>query len=414
MSRQSNGLLKQILAYTALILLALFVSEIGARLLGFQPRIYTRPYDPVFVSGEYFGKGVKSSAYRGLPSDPSVYGYQPDLFDVYTFRFRPTGSRRHVERTDFVFDNPLSRYSARDIDRIICNKPDVLTVYVIGGSAAQGVGASRKENAWHALLEKKLRQELRNPNIYVFNAAIGGFNTLQERLTYFLAVSPRKPDIVLDLDGFNDVVLPLNTMVRPGDPYQTGIRYTQFYGSALLQWLFENSALANFVSMRLFFYNRDAVRHLIDKDEAVFVNYERSVVREYMRNTTSIIDDCMMRRRKCLVALQPFRAISHQDAGIPLKKPDVVSTSRLSRIYQSLRETTGADQYSGHYVDLSGVFSRRDRLGVYTDYVHFNDKGNEIIADALLPYVVDLIRSGTPRSDKKKEWCTNPWSLARS
>lgn len=414
MPRQSNDLLKKILAYSVLVLLALFVSEVGIRLLGFQPRLYTRPYDPVFVSGEYFRKGVKNSAYRGLPSDPSLYEYQPDFFDVYTFRFRPAGSIRHVERTDFLFDNPHSRYSAREIDRIICAKPDALTIFVIGGSAAQGVGASRKENTWHALLEKKLRQEFRNPNIYVFNAAIGGFNTLQERLTYFLAVSPREPDIVLDLDGFNDVVLPLNTMVRPGDPYQTGIRYTQFYGSSFLQWLFENTALANFVSMRLFFYNRDAVRHLIEKDEAVFTNYQRSVVREYMRNTTSIIDDCLMRRRKCLVAFQPFRAISHQDAGLPLEKPDVVSTSRLSRIYQLLQETAGASQYSSHYVDLSGVFSRRDRLGVYKDYVHFNDKGNEIIADALLPSVVDLIKSGTPRSDKKREWCTKPWSPARS
>src|SRR5581483_11184192 len=60
-------------------------------------------------------------------------------------------------------------------------------VYVLGGSVAQGFSADSKEDTWHAWLERLLRGELGRKDLYVFNAAMGAFVSLQEKLSYYLA-----------------------------------------------------------------------------------------------------------------------------------------------------------------------------------------------------------------------------------
>jgi len=396
---------KRLLGFVLSVLFLFLASELGIRLMGFQPRIYTRPYDPVFVSGMHFGKGIRNRAFAGNISHPSRSGYEPLLSGIYVFDHQAATSGGLAGRTDFIFSHPLSRYKAGDIDRIVCAKPGGLNIFVVGGSAAQGAGASSARTTWHALLEQKLRKVFKTPDIHVFNAAIGGFNSLQERLTYELAVLPREPDIVLVLDGFNDVVLPLNTLVRPGDPYQTGIRFTRFYGNSLVQWLAETSALAEFVSMQSFFLRRGAVRERVEQNDEVFGHYRDAVTNAYMRNTEAILEDCEFRSRLCLVALQPFRAISHQGAGVALDRPDVLASRRWTQVYEHLKQRMGASAHAARYLDMSAVFSARDRLGVYTDYVHFNDRGSAILAEALTRKLVPLIRSSARRTGRRPKFC---------
>ena len=77
--------------------------------------------------------------------------------------------------SDFLFEHKLSRYSADDVDRLLCNDPEATALFVLGASSAQGHSATSKLLAWHALLEDALRQKLHKPNLYVFNAAMGGY-----------------------------------------------------------------------------------------------------------------------------------------------------------------------------------------------------------------------------------------------
>ncbi len=388
--------------------LAVVVLEAGARLIGFEPRLYTRPYDPIFVSGHHFADGVRSERAQGSSGHPRAYGYAADFMGNYTYRGRAEKPRDQARRTDFLFDHIFSRYDAAQVDEIICNNNNALSIFVLGGSAAQGVGASDREKTWHGVLEGKLRRTFDTDDIHVFNAAIGGFNSLQERLAFHLAVAPRAPDIVLVLDGFNDVVLPLNTASRPGDAYQTGTRYTKFYGNSLLQYLAEVSAFANAVSNHFLYGKINAVRDGVDEDDQLFDAYKTSVVGEYIRNTQAILKNCALNGYPCLVAIQPFRAISHEDTGVPLASPPIISAARFRDIYDTLIEKAGTQRYAENYVDLSRLFSAPDRLGVYTDYVHFNDRGNAILADALLPHVARLVESIADRPQGAKDWCDNP------
>src|SRR5262249_13337962 len=116
----------------------------------------------------------------------------------------------------------------------------------IGGSAAVGSSASSKNTVWHAQLERLLRQQVLRDNLYVFNAAMGAFVSTQERIAFDLAVASRRPHIVIVLNGFNDIHIPLELAVAPGDPLQVGKRYAQVYDNSLGRFVSQYSVVWNY------------------------------------------------------------------------------------------------------------------------------------------------------------------------
>ena len=62
-----------------------------------------------------------------------------------------------------------------------------------------------------------------------------------------LVLEPLRPDIVLDLNGANDVFLPLTRGNRPGDAYQTGEHCALYYHDSPLRALARYSCLARFL-----------------------------------------------------------------------------------------------------------------------------------------------------------------------
>jgi hypothetical protein len=54
---------------------------------------------------------------------------------------------------------------------------------------------------------------------------MGAFISTQERLAYYLAASPRGAQIIIILNGYNDLLGSASSGTRPGDPFQLGIRY---------------------------------------------------------------------------------------------------------------------------------------------------------------------------------------------
>ena len=55
------------------------------------------------------------------------------------------------------------------------------------------------------LLEEKLREDLKDPNLNVINAGTNGHNSLQSLLRFYLRVLPLKPQVLLYYEGINDV-----------------------------------------------------------------------------------------------------------------------------------------------------------------------------------------------------------------
>ena len=379
--------------------------EAGARyLLHLTPLRYTMPYEPVFLTGNFANPESRADM-AASPDGPGRYGYQPDVYGNYVFR--GTLKSLNTDRTAFLFSHYLSRYTSAVVDDVVCNQPQALKVFVLGGSVAVGTSASRKETTWHAVLEARLRAALGRDGLYVFNAAMSAFISVQERLAFGLAVAPRDPQLVLVLDGFNDLNLALAGANRPGDSGQSAGRFTQVYRNPLVSWLVESSAIANAVveqsRLRPVVVHRERIR----RDDVYFRQFATAAVRTYMDNTEAIIEACRLRGAQCLIALQPNRPLSKLAAGIDAREADEnrMPALRVAQLYQMVRDEIKASAFRQDYVDLSDLFSRREEIAVYTDSVHMDDRGQAAIAARLEPVVADRLRMtvGTRTSSPLKD-----------
>jgi lysophospholipase L1-like esterase len=357
--------------------------------LGLKPLMYTRSYDPLFVSGDITGEASRESLLHVATNRPALNNYTSTSFGhfIWNGRFPPRSS---ASLTDFLFSNSLSRYSSRDIDLILCSKPSALSIFVLGGSTAQGTAASSKLTTWHALLEKKLRGSLSRNDVYVFNGAMGAFLSTQERLAYHFAVSLRGAKVVLFLNGANDLFVPVGSGTRPGDPFQLGTRYNQMYNNPFILWLAETSAIFNYFLQADITRSVAQLRDRLARDDAAFNAYAESAVSIYMENMVAVLRDCEARRLACLVAVQPTRSLSETELGASTHSPDVFPSHRVVQLYDLLRKAIHASRYASRFIDLTHIVKSLNELAYYTDIVHFDDRGQMLIADALLPATLDV------------------------
>lgn len=195
MARFAQGLGATLLT----LAISLVVAEMVARwVFGLQPLHYRWPYQPLFVTGDYQYL-VPNDRLAFAPGGPDSLGYKERTFGFYASPESVPASSTPL--SDFLFAHERSRYVAAEVDRIACSEPDAILIYVLGGSVAQGFSATSKATTWHAVLERSLRERLGRADVYVFNAAMGAFVSLQDRLAFHLAVAPRNATLVLVLNG---------------------------------------------------------------------------------------------------------------------------------------------------------------------------------------------------------------------
>ncbi len=212
---------------------------------------------------------------------------------------------------------------------------------------------------------------------------MGGFVTAQERLALELAILPRRPHLVLHLTGFNDLALPLRNGSRPGDPYQTGLRYFQIYGNSLLRTAVENSVVAR----RLF---RDRIAGVLSAREAEILADEGlsdrlagEIAGVFSSNLHSMYRRCRQEKTAYLAFLQPYRV----SAG----RTDPAVTEKRERFYDRARrmilDRIGSGKDGVPLLDLGPLFGPESARAWFADEVHLNDAGQEALAKAVYPLV---------------------------
>jgi lysophospholipase L1-like esterase len=384
---------RAILAALCIVLVSALGAEFAARtLFDLDTLQYRRTYQPIFVSGD---------SHYLMPNDqlpftvggPVALGYKPVRFG---FEYDPATAppRTSTGFGDFLFSHTKARYSAQDADRISCEQQDAKLVYVLGGSVAQGFSAESKDDTWHAVLEGLLRRRLGRQDLYVFNAAMGGFVSLQERLAYTVAVMPRRADLVLLVDGYNDVAIPANSGVRPGDPFQLGLRYSQLFDDGFMWWLARHSAIAHTILQNGFTEHVANYRRQLEQDEALFQRHAEAVADIYMENTTAMLETCTARGQACLVGIQPARSLTAHYLGTQVD--DILSQKRMVAMYRLILDKVSAAPQRQRFIDLTHVFDRGEKLQHYADPVHPNYAGQQVLARALLEPVLDALRTAKP------------------
>ncbi len=382
---------KAVVIAAAASCLTVAAAEIVARtVFGLQPLMFGYPYHPLLISGDYYYLNTNEQLANG-PGGPTAYGYQEGLFG---YHYDPKTKAPHTSSnfTDFLFNHTRSRYSNAEVDGIECADKDAAAVFVLGGSVAQGFSASSPQTTWHGVLEGLLRRETNRQDVYLFNAAMGAFFSLQEKLAYYLAVVPRKGDAVLFLNSYNDLVVPANAGTRPGDPFQLATRFSQFFGNGFVWWLAKHSAIVNGLIEADFVRHALAYRKELEQDDGIFAQYAETVTDIYMENMSEVLDDCDGRRKSCLVAIQPNRALTAMNIGV--KADDIISERRVKQLYDLLFAKIEKSAHRANFIDLTHVFDSAEKIKYFADTVHPDDRGQALIAEALFEPVLGLVTSG--------------------
>lgn len=372
-------------------LTAIATELIARNIFDLSPLAYTRPPHPLLFTGDQVPPTKLSELYTA-PGGPVSLGYSPNglAFSVDADAPSP-GSMTTL--SDFLFEHKLSRYTADDVDRLLCNDANASALYVIGSSGAQGFAATSKLLAWHALLEEDLRKKLGKSNLYVFDAALGGYGAFQDKLTYHLAVAPRVPGAILFYNSGND--LQVISGNRPGDPAFLGTWYGTVYGNRLLFWLAEHSAVVNSILQKRFADEFNDFLARLERDDAFFERHTSAALNLYLESMSEILSVCEAQGRPCWVAIQPNRAFTSARTGG--NTPDVLSARRMRQIYDMLMQRLAGNRYRDRFIDLTGIFDEGERERYFTDTVHVTDSGQPLIAKALSGRIAPSLAVPLPR-----------------
>ncbi|MDP3162041.1 MAG: GDSL-type esterase/lipase family protein [Reyranella sp.] len=381
---------RAIVATLGVLVASAAVAEVAARtFFGLETLQYRRPYQPVFVSGDYHYL-MPNEQLPYVAGGPVALGYREGPFGLYYDAATPP-PHSSTTLTDFLYAHRHSRYSAADIDRITCAEPDATLVHVLGGSVAQGFSADETVDTWHVRLEGLLRNRLRRQDVYVFNGGMGGFVSVQEKLAYHLAVAPRRASLVLFVNGYNDVTIPANSAVRPGDPFQLGLRYSQLFNDGFIWWVARHSAIAHTILQNAFNAHVAEFRRRLNEDDAVFGKQAEAITDIYTENMNEVLGACAARGQPCLVAIQPARSVTANNLGTRID--DILSQKRILQLYALLLEKVAASPHRDKYIDLTKIFDKGEKLQLYADSVHPNYAGQQVLANALLAPTLAALRS---------------------
>jgi lysophospholipase L1-like esterase len=381
---------RTILATILVAILSAAAAEFCARtVFGLQTLEYRRVYSPLFVSGDSYYL-MPNEELPFTPGGPVAMGYREQGFGFH-YDLDQSPPRTSTTFADFLFSHARSRYDAATIDRISCEQKDAVLIYVVGGSVAQGFSAETKEDTWHARLEAMLRSRLGRQDLYIFNAAMGAFVSLQEKLAYYLAVMPRRANLVLIVDGYNDITIPPNSAVRAGDPYQIGLRFSQLFTDGFMWWLARHSAIAQAILQNEFNADVTEYRRRLEQDDTLFRREAEAIADIYVENTTEMLNACAARGQACLVGIQPARSLTAEYLGTHVD--DVLSQKRIVQAYRMLLDKVAASPMHDRYIDLTHVFDREEKLQYYADSVHPNFAGQRALARALLPQALAALKS---------------------
>ena len=365
------------------VILFLILLEGASRLFIHIPEeAAIRTLQPYFMNGHYYGVNKDKNIQNLMQKvdGAEAYHYEKSSNNyLYNFGF-PVLSIS--DRGNVFFQEKA------DIANNI-NDKDSLRVFIVGASVAAGEGADT-ENRYYNLLEQKLSAAL-NKKVSVIPAAMGGFNSTQERILLELMVIPRKPDVVLILDGYNEIQ-PFVYGSRPGDPYNMGFLYKEYFSdfyklkTTLAKYShFYKFILYNSIHNSINDYQQNLLNTPDLKNNAIL-----SINSVYLTNVKSMLESCWSKNIPAIVFIQPCKAITLHNQGV---KTDLSNIDVFTLEYYSiLNKLVKENNISYPVFELTDIFNDRPAEEIYYDPVHFLKEGHEILADAMLEKTLKIIQ----------------------
>ena len=276
---------------------------------------------------------------------------------------------------------------------------------VVGGSAAFGYGAKSDAETFEAILEGL-------DNKYeVINAGVVGFLSGQE-LTYVVTeLVDYLPDVVIAYDGWNDLFDSL--CVKRRTRGELGFNNTFFDIEKRLINNYKRNRSLKRVVRETFFKEYEGVDDRMARENhdsrSKFTpdkKYFDAVVNTYVCNLTKIKDFLSSKNIKFIVVFQPevsqkLNRTEEEDQNLVHGICDVKVYKKefpaLYRIFiERAKESFRKNEIDFIDINLEDRF-RNNSTRLFTDVVHTNKDGNEVVAKTIKKYLDKIMLKKVPR-----------------
>ncbi|MFQ5672967.1 MAG: hypothetical protein ACE5G9_07725 [Nitrospinales bacterium] len=341
---------KNILFALAAILLVFAVLEGGSRL-------YQR-----FTSDELHSVGRETLAFA-----------VDDLSPYVLFRPLPSLELRPGEKYFFDFDGVT----------VTAEKPPgEYRIFIMGGSVAKGYGASAPDKKFYRILETLLnenRPEQSRKHFKVISAGRLGYVSAQELILLLMGIFDFHPDMVIHLNGANDIIAVAQRQESPGYPFYFQSLKKALKAVTLERQIDQTLGKSAFLSAlgRMFKKYRTSIPDLT----------ATNITRHYTRNMRQTAQFLSANGIETFFILQPVLLYKKEpspgeQALVNNKTAQSVQIWKTTypRLAETLKTISGEEKI--HWRDFRGAFDTTGET-VFTDSVHFNNRGQGILAHAL-------------------------------
>lgn len=353
------------------LIFALVVFELGQRVsdrLKASSRKAPPPYSIFFESAS----GVPVTDKAGtiaLVLDPHLI-----------YRHRPGQRLGHVTINAQGFRGP---------DLVREKTPGRARVIVIGGSVAFGQGASSDETVWTVPLARAIQAQLSRGEVEVLNAGIIGYDSMQERVLLETELLDYAPDVVVLLDGWND----MNSSCEVAADKRLAMSTFYELDAVLAQKPHWATNL-----LRLSAVYRSVERRRRRSSAGVGTGEQWRVhpdaLPRYRRNLAAMGRLARSIGARLVIVAQPepfgrSSAAPAAEAAVLAELDEGGYSIHVRASYPLFRRQAeeAARGMEAGFVDASASFDGLEEP-VFVDRVHLNDLGNELLAAAVAPAVI--------------------------
>ena len=272
----------------------------------------------------------------------------------------------------------INSWQMRNSEELQMPKPEgVYRIFLTGGSTAYGSGAPSQEQTIGSLLNDLLNKNLSKPGLRyeVFTFANPAWASTQERIAIENYLSELQPDLVISLSGNNDVFW--------GDAGRNVLWFSAFSDDFFKT--LANTGLKTAGRKEL--QDLPQARPLPQPVPVQTVAYRLEKNVRLGAHALQGVD--------WVFFLQPTLSVSKK--SLSSREKDFLSNSKEYYVhcYQAIAASlSGVSLKNFKFIDLSGVV---DRYGaeddMFLDQFHFGDKGNAVIAQAILDSLAPKIES---------------------
>ncbi len=255
-------------------------------------------------------------------------------------------------------------------------------IFILGGSVAQGYGASTLDKKYYKILEKKLNDNKPEPIKKKFNVVSAGrlgYVSGQELALLINGVLDFKPDMTIHLNGANDVITVSQYNESPGFPF-----YFQSLKKALEASKLEKE-LDQTLGESVFLTD---LKNMLKKYKTSSIDLTtKNIVRHYKRNMLASAQILKANGVDAYFFLQPLLQFKSKKSS---EENKFIKTSRTQAVKMwgstyplmgnSLKETS--ESTGVKWKDLRNAFDAEEKT-VFTDSVHLTDLGQALLAEII-------------------------------